>query len=63
MEWECKRCKLQGSWIIFGVSDKAVRLCRRDFLCNDGGLSEDSRGKYVRYQVIFDEDYCDRALD
>ena len=28
-----------------------------------GEFSEDSRGKYVRYQVIFDEDYRDRALD
>ena len=34
-----------------------------EFLCNGGEFSKDSRGKYVRYQVIFDEDYCDKALD
>ena len=49
--------------LFFNVSDKTVRLWRREFLCNGGKFSEDSRGKYVRYQVIFDEDYRDRALD
>lgn len=49
--------------LFFGVNDKTVRLWRRDFLCNGGEFSEDSRGKYVRHQVIFDEGYRDRALD
>ena len=49
--------------LFLGVSDKTVRLWRREFLSNDGEFSEDSRGKYVRYEVIFDEEYRDRALD
>ena len=32
-------------------------------MCNDGEFGEDSRGKHVRYQVIFDEDYRDKPLD
>ena len=45
------------------MNDKTVRLWRQDFLCNNGEFHEDSRGKYVRYQVISDEDYHDRALE
>ena len=45
--------------LFLGVNDKTVRLWRREFLCE---FSEDSRGKYVRYQVTFDEDYRDKAL-
>jgi len=32
-------------------------------LSNDREFSEDSRGKNVRCEVIFDEEYCNRALD
>jgi len=32
-------------------------------LSNGGEFSEDSRGKHVIYEVIFDEEYRDRALD
>ena len=49
--------------IFLGVSDKTVRLWRKDFLCNDGKFSEDNRGKYTRYQVMFDEEYRDIALE
>ena len=38
--------------LFLGVNDKTVRLWRRELLCNGGEFSEDSRGKYVRYQVI-----------
>ena len=33
------------------------------YSCNGGEFSEDSRGKYMRCRVIFDEDYHDNALD
>ena len=49
--------------LFLGVSDKTVRLWRKEFMCNDGEFSEDGRGKHVRYQVVFDEDYRDKALD
>ena len=44
--------------LILGVSNKTFRLWRKEFMYNGGKFSEDSRGKHVRYQVIFDEDYC-----
>jgi len=34
-----------------------------EFLGNGREFSEDSREKHVKYEVIFDEEYCDRALD
>ena len=34
--------------LFLGVCDKTVRLWRREFLCNSGKFSEDSRGKYLR---------------
>ena len=49
--------------LFFGVSDKTVRLWRKEFLCNDGEFLGDSRGKHVRYQVMFDEEYRDKALE
>lgn len=32
-------------------------------LYNDGEFPEDTRGKHVRYQVMFDEEYHDKALE
>jgi len=49
--------------LFLDMSDKTVRLWRREFLNNGGEFSEDGRGKYARYEVIFDEEYHDRALD
>jgi len=44
------------------MRNKTVRLWRREFLSNGGEFSEDDRGKYARYEAIFDEEYRDRAL-
>jgi len=33
-----------------------------EFLSNGGEFSEDCRGKHVKYEVIFDKEYRDRAL-
>jgi len=40
-----------------GVSDKTVRLWRRDFIANGGEFSEYQCGKYERYIIIEDEEY------
>ena len=53
----------KGVGLFLGVSDKTVRLWRKEFLCNDGEFLEDSRGKHARYQVMFDEEYRDKALE
>ena len=49
--------------LILEVGNKTVRLWRKEFMYNSGKFSEDSRGKHVRYQVIFDEHNCHKALD
>ena len=34
--------------LLLGLSDRTVRLWRKDFLTNDGNFSEDGWGKYDR---------------
>ena len=47
---------------VLGVSDKTIRLWRRDFLTHGGEFSEYQRGMYARYIVIEDEEYKKVAL-
>ena len=42
---------------------RLCRLWRKEFLCSDGEFDKDSRRKYVGYQIMFDEEYHDRALE
>ena len=49
--------------LFFGVSDKTVRLWRKDFLRSGEDFLAESRGKYTRYHVVMDEEYRDLVLD
>ena len=48
--------------LTLGVSDKTIRIWRRDFISNGGQFSEYQRGKYERYIVIDDKEYKEMAL-
>ena len=42
---------LQKLGLLLGLSDRTVRLWRKDFLTNDGDFSKDGQGKYERFLV------------
>ena len=45
------------------ISEKTVRSWRKEFLKDLDEYGEERRGKHLRYQVINDEQYCDKALE
>ena len=45
-----------------GISDKTIRLWRRDFISNGGEFHDYGRGKYERYVIIDDAEYKEMAL-
>ena len=47
----------------FGVSEKTVRAWRKQFLIDPDGFGEEHRGKYLLYQLMKDEQFCDQALE
>ncbi len=49
--------------LVLGISDKTIRMWRRDFLSNGGEFSEYQRGTYARYIVLEDEEYKKMALE
>ena len=48
--------------LLLGINEKTVRRWRYDWITNKGTFSESNKGKYKRYVVIEDEEYCDKAL-
>ena len=40
-----------------------MRSWRKEFLKGPDEYGEEHRGKHLRYQVINDEQYCDKALE
>lgn len=42
--------------LCLGVSDKTIRLWRKDFLNNSGQFSPDKRGKYPRHKPLVQND-------
>ena len=49
--------------LLLGISEKTVRIWRKDFLSNDGDFNEDSRGSYDRCVIVMDEEYRDTTLE
>lgn len=47
---------------ILGVSEKTIRLWRKDFVTSGGEFSEYRRGSYERYAIFADEEYKEMAM-
>ena len=49
--------------LFLGITETTVRRWRKEFLTNSKEYGEDSRGKYIRYQVLMDEQFREEALE